>query len=95
MHPFCDGNGRIGRLLTSDFLIHAGLDNFSAITLSKTINATAPAYYQALENSENAFFDITPFIQYMLKTVYDNLYEVLDEQGRHVVEFTDWGKVFE
>ena len=39
MHPFCDGNGRIGRLLTSDFLIHAGLDNFSAITLSKTINA--------------------------------------------------------
>lgn len=95
MHPFCDGNGRIGRLLTSDFLIRSGLDNFSAITLSKTINATAPQYYQALEDSENAFFDITPFIQYMLKTVYDNLYEVLDEQGRHVVEFTDWGNILE
>ena len=78
MHPFCDGNGRIARLLTSDFLIRSGLYNFSALTLSKTINETAPDYYQAIENSENSFHDVTPFIQYMLKTVYDNLYEVLE-----------------
>lgn len=94
MHPFCDGNGRIARLLTSDFLIRSGLYNFSAITLSKTINETAPAYYQAIENSENSFHDVTPFIQYMLKTVYDNLYEVLEGQNRYVVKHTDWGKVF-
>lgn len=95
MHPFCDGNGRIARLLTSDFLIHSGLNNFSALTLSKTINETAPAYYQALENSENSFHDITPFIQYILKTVYENLYEVLKDQDRYVVKYTDWEKVFE
>ncbi|MCX4326865.1 MAG: Fic family protein [Lachnospiraceae bacterium] len=94
MHPFCDGNGRIARLLTSDFLIRSGLYNFSALTLSKTINETAPDYYQAIENSENSFHDVTPFIQYMLKTVYDNLYEVLEGQGRYVVKHTDWGKVF-
>lgn len=93
MHPFCDGNGRISRLLTSDFLIHSGLDNFSALTLSKTINETAPAYYQALEDSENGFHDITPFIQYMLKTVYDNLYEVLKGQEKYVVRHTDWEEV--
>lgn len=93
MHPFCDGNGRISRLLTSDFLIHSGLDNFSALTLSKTINETAPAYYQALEDSENEFHDITPFIQYMLKTVYDNLYEVLKGQEKYVVRHTDWEEV--
>lgn len=94
MHPFCDGNGRIARLLTSDFLIHSGLNNFSALTLSKTINETAPEYYEALENSENSLHDITPFIQYMLKTVYDNLYEVLEVQGRYVVNHTDWRKKF-
>ena len=94
MHPFCDGNGRIARLLTSDFLIHSGLNNFSALTLSKTINETAPEYYQALENSENSLHDVTPFIQYMLKTVYDNLYEVLEGQGRYVVNHTDWGRKF-
>jgi len=95
MHPFCDGNGRIGRLLVSDFLIHSGLENFSAITLSKTINETAAAYYQALESSENSFYDVTPFIQYMLKTVYDNLYEVLKNQNRYIIKYTDWEKVME
>ena len=95
MHPFCDGNGRIARLISTDFLIRSELDNFSALTLSKTINETAQAYYQALENSENSFFDVTPFIQYILKTVYDNLYEVLQEQDKYVVEHTDWGTVFE
>lgn len=93
MHPFCDGNGRIARLLTTDFLIRSGLDNFSALTLSKTINETAPEYYQALENSENAFQDVTPFIQYILKTVYDNLYEVLKDQDRYVVTYTDWKEI--
>lgn len=95
MHPFCDGNGRIARLISTDFLIRSELDNFSALTLSKTINETAEAYYQALESSENNFFDVTPFIQYILKTVYDNLYEVLQEQDKYIVEHTDWGTVFE
>lgn len=94
MHPFCDGNGRIARLLTSDFLIRSELSNFSALTLSKTINATAQDYYQALENSENSFHDITPFIQYILKTVYDNLYEVLDQQDIHLMPYIDWKKEF-
>jgi Fic family protein len=95
MHPFCDGNGRISRLLTTDFLIRSGLENFSALTLSKTINETSAAYYQALENSENNFHDVTPFIQYILKTVYDNLYEELEKQDRHVVAYTDWSKEFD
>lgn len=95
MHPFCDGNGRIARLLTTDFLIRSGLDNFSALTLSKTINETSSAYYQALENSENLFHDVTPFIQYLLKTVYLNLYEVLSSQHRLAAACIDWEKVFE
>lgn len=94
MHPFCDGNGRISRLLTSDFLIRSGLENFSALTLSKTINATTSAYYQALENSENSLHDITAFIQYMLKTVYDNLYEELEKQQKYIVTYIDWSKEF-
>lgn len=95
MHPFCDGNGRIARLISTDFLIRSELENFSALTLSKTINETAQEYYQALENSENSFFDITAFIQYILKTVYDNLYEVLQNQDKYVVKHMEWEKVFE
>lgn len=95
MHPFKDGNGRIARLLSSDFLIRSGLENFSALTLSKTVNETAEAYYQALDLSENRFHDVTPFIQYILKAVYDNLYEVLDKQHISVVDHVDWEAVFE
>ncbi len=95
MHPFCDGNGRISRLITTDFLIRSGLNNFSALTLSKTINETAKDYYQALENSENSFHDVTPFIQYILITVYENLYEVLSKQDKYIVEYTDWKKVLD
>lgn len=95
MHPFKDGNGRIARLLSSDFLIRSGLENFSALTLSKTVNETAEAYYQALDLSENSFHDVTPFIQYILKAVYDNLYEVLDKQHISVVDHVDWEAVFE
>ena len=63
--------------------------------LGKTINETAQAYYMALENSENSLHDITPFIQYILKTVYDNLYEVLENQNIHIVSHVDWSEVFQ
>lgn len=95
MHPFRDGNGRIARLISTDFLIRSGLENFSAITLSKTINETTDAYYQALAFSENSFLDVTPFIQYMLKTVYDNFYEVLEGQLKYSQDRVNWEEVFE
>ncbi len=85
MHPFCDGNGRIARLLTSDYLIRSGLQNFRALTLSKTINERVNEYYQAIENSENQFHDVTPFILYFLDCVYENLHEVLAEQNRDIL----------
>lgn len=95
MHPFYDGNGRIARLISSDFLIRSGLENFSALTLSKTVNNTKENYYHALDLSDNQFHDVTPFIQYILKAVYDNIYEVLDKQQKNIVEYVDWEKVFE
>ncbi len=93
MHPFCDGNGRIARLLTSDYLIRSGLQNFSALTLSKTINERVQEYYEAIEESENNFHDVTPFILYFLDCVYLNLYEVLEKQNRNFIESQDFSKV--
>ena len=86
MHPFCDGNGRIARLLTSDFLIRSGLQNFCALTLSKTINERVQEYYAAIEESENSFHDVTPFILYLIDCVYINLHEVLEKQNRDILQ---------
>lgn len=95
MYPFRDGNGRIARLISTDFLIRSGLENFSALTLSKTINETTEKYHYALDQSENSLFDVTPFIQYMLKTVYDNFYEVLERQHVNLGEHINWDEIFE
>ncbi len=95
MYPFRDGNGRIARLISTDFLIRSGLENFSSLTLSKTVNETKEAYYHALDQSENSLFDVTPLIQYMLKTVYDNFYEVLEKQNENLGEHINWDEIFE
>ena len=77
IHPFCDGNGRTTRMISTDYLIRMGLDKFKAISLSKEIHATVKSYELAFDNSENEYNDITFFIEYylnMIQTTLTNIY---------------------
>ena len=69
IHPFEDGNGRIGRALAekalSEYLGHPVL-----ITLSQTIQNNKKAYYSNLEQS-NKGNEITAWLQYFAQTVLD------------------------
>ena len=69
IHPFEDGNGRIGRALVektlSEYLGHPVL-----ITLSQTIQNNKKAYYSNLEQS-NKGNEITDWLQYFAQTVLD------------------------
>lgn len=69
IHPFPDGNGRLGRLLMSNFLILQGYDKIKAISFSKDIGENVSGYYNALNLSGNNYFDCTPFLQYMLESM--------------------------
>lgn len=72
IHPFCDGNGRMARILTQSFLYQKGLDKIKYLPLSRTINANLSGYYKMLKESEivrtngKRWIDITPFLDYML-----------------------------
>ncbi len=68
IHPFPDGNGRVGRMLNVLYLTHAGLLGEPILYLSRAINATKPDYYALLQAvRDDAAWEA--WVVYMLKAV--------------------------
>ncbi|MEM6758968.1 MAG: Fic/DOC family N-terminal domain-containing protein [Pseudomonadota bacterium] len=68
IHPFPDGNGRIGRMLNVLYLTKAGLLGVPILYMSRGINASKSDYYRLLQavRDENAWED---WVVYMLNVV--------------------------
>ena len=81
IHPFCDGNGRCARLLMQNYLIKSGLEKFKGISISSGVLKNRSGYYNALENSENSYNDITFIIIYYLEIIRDALYSACEGFG--------------
>jgi len=69
IHPFEDGNGRIGRAL-SEKVLSQGLGYPVLLSLSRTIEANKKQYYDALKNAQRSN-EITPWISYFSNVVLD------------------------
>lgn len=67
IHPFEDGNGRIGRSLAEKALSQ-GLNKDILLSISKTIEADKNAYYLALKAAQSGL-DITEWIAYFIKVL--------------------------
>ncbi len=57
IHPFLDGNGRIGRLLTLLMLYQGGHGVGRYISLERIIEESRETYYEALERSSGGWHD--------------------------------------
>ncbi len=70
IHPFKDGNGRIGRLLTLLLLYHAGYEVGRFISLERVIEESKETYYEALHQSSQRWHegehDLHPWWNYFL-----------------------------
>ncbi|MBX3004597.1 MAG: Fic family protein [Anaerolineales bacterium] len=74
IHPFYDGNGRTGRLLTTWILYLGGYDLGKFYSLEEFYAQDLDGYYQALVTHPNHNYyegrnkaDITPWLEYFLK----------------------------
>lgn len=71
IHPFCDGNGRMGRMLINNYLIGRGVESTKAVSFSMQIDKTRSKYDVAFIDAENVMNDCTPFITYMLEIMIE------------------------
>lgn len=68
IHPFRDGNGRLGRLINTIVLHHFGYAGVRYAQVDFAFNADRPGYYNALQEVQAKDWDFTPWLRYMAAT---------------------------
>lgn len=64
IHPFLDGNGRVGRALSTLILFEEGYDIRKFFSLEEYFDLDAYAYYEALKSVEKNNGDLTQWLEY-------------------------------
>ncbi len=62
IHPFADGNGRIGRAIADLILARGATDTTAYVSLSAQIFKERTQYYAALESAQQGSLDVTQWV---------------------------------
>jgi Fic family protein len=83
IHPFTDGNGRTGRLVTLLFLYQSGWDFKKVLVLEDYYNRNRAAYYRSLQTGDTyksrAGVDLTSWLEYYVDGFLDEVGRVKDQ----------------
>ena len=92
IHPFIDGNGRVGRLLITLLLLHKKILPSPLLYLSAFFEATRDEYYRRLYNvSGNAAWE--EWLIYFLNGVITQAEDVLDRAEKINQLIEKWGHI--
>jgi Fic family protein len=89
IHPFLDGNGRVGRLLITLFLIERGVLPAPLLYLSAFFEATRTDYYARL-GAVTARGEWTPWLLYFLHGVARQSEDALSRSERINQRLSEW-----
>lgn len=81
IHPFADGNGRMGRLWHT-LILSKWQDFFAWLPIETVIHERQQEYYRAL-NASNTDGESTVFVAFMLSIIRDLLKELAGRPGGH------------
>jgi len=87
IHPFADGNGRIGRLWHT-LLLSKWNPIFTWLPIESIIHDNQQAYYDAINTSNNQG-ESTVFVEFMLSVIKEALLEVGEPQIVSVCDKSD------
>lgn len=66
IHPFLDGNGRVGRLVMQAALGKGGCGMKGLLSIEEFLDTNRSRYYRALEETER---DVTGYVEFMLEAL--------------------------
>ena len=96
IHPFCDGNGRLARILQNYCFYTGGYEGVRKIRISQAVNMHLGGYYKALENVEKPvvsedrlMLDLTLFIDYM----FDRIMEACNRSEKKQYDLSEPEKI--
>jgi len=87
IHPFPDGNGRIGRILNVLYLVVSKLLDIPVLYLSRYINNNKNEYYRYLQNVRDATTDDTHTEAWQTWVIY--MLNAVDDTARTTIELVE------
>lgn len=79
IHPFVDGNGRVGRALSTFILFQEGYDIRKFFSLEEYFDKEAARYYTALQSVERNEGDLTEWLEYFTEGLAIELTKIKDK----------------
>lgn len=92
IHPFDNGNGRIGRTLTDMFLSRLDKEACHYYSMSDAINKNKKSYYEILEETQKGGLDITKWLLWFFACLEDAIGRASDTVENTLQKATYWDK---